>query len=62
MTCIAGGPAAIFFFQTGYPKFINMAKDCWLCEDSISHPLDPETSVLPIRHEQGVAISGVLTE
>ena len=54
---------AIFFLpQTGYQKFINMAKDCWLCQDSISRPLDPQSSALPIRHEQGVAISGVLTE
>ena len=35
------------FPQTGYPKFINMAKDCWLCEDSISHPFDSESSALP---------------
>ena len=33
----------------------KMAKKCWLCEDSIFRPLDPQSSALPIRHEQGVA-------
>ena len=42
-------------------QFIMAKKKCWLCEDSISEPFDPETSALPIRHEQGDGISGVFT-
>ena len=56
----------LVFFNWGCKSKFNLLwqkKNCWLCEDSISQPFDPKTSALiPTRHEQGVAISGVLTE
>ena len=33
-------------------QFIMAKENCWLCEDSISQPFDPETSALPRRCDQ----------
>ena len=65
-TCIKTTGIKLSIFQLRLQvqvQFIMAKKIRWLLgEDSISQPFDPETSALPIRHEQGVAIRGVLTE
>ena len=63
-TCIkiTGIKLSIFQLRLQVQAQFIMAKNWWQCEDSISEPLDPETSALPIRHEQGIGSSGVLTE
>ena len=63
-TCIktTGIKLSIFQLRLQVQVQFIMAKNCWLREDSISEPYDPETSALPIHHEQGVGSNGVLTE